>query len=105
MSDWAIRDLPRPCAFIQWKGTEVCADYLCVCGGQFHIDSDFAYFVQCHHCNRRYEVSAVIELREMDSSEEIGKDCKRDVDADDTDNDAAASSLVRELTKGESHAG
>lgn len=62
--------MDRPCAFIQWKGTDVCADYYCVCGEQFHLDVDFAYAVQCHHCGRRYEVSAMIELREMPPEEE-----------------------------------
>ena len=69
MSDWAIRNLPRPSAYIQWKGTQVCADYYCVCGGRFHVDADFAYAVQCPHCQRRYEVSSVIELREMPAGE------------------------------------
>lgn len=82
MSDWAIRDTPRPYAYIQWKGTEICADYYCVCGKQFHIDAEFAYYVQCHHCQRRYEVSSHIELREMAQSEEPDADCKVDEDAD-----------------------
>lgn len=69
MTDWAIRDLPLPNAFIQWKGTDVCADYYCVCGGQFHVDDDFVYAVQCPHCQRRFEVSAVVELREIPSNE------------------------------------
>lgn len=70
MSNWAIRELPRPNAFIQWKGTDVCADYYCVCGDQFHFDGEFAYAIQCPHCHHRYEVSAMIELREMTADEE-----------------------------------
>jgi hypothetical protein len=81
VNDWAIRELPRPSAFIQWKGTEVCADYYCLCGEQFHIDAEFAYYVQCHHCQRRYQVSSVIELREMSPEEEPDADCKVDEDA------------------------
>ena len=69
MGEWATRDLPRPCAFIQWKGTNVCADYYCVCGEQFHIDTDFAYAVKCPYCQRIYEVSAMIELRELKDGE------------------------------------
>lgn len=65
MSDWAIRELPEPHAFIQWKGTNVCGDYYCLCGDSFHVDADFAYAVQCPGCGRRYEVSSVIELREI----------------------------------------
>lgn len=69
MSDWTTRDLPRPCAFIQWKGTNVCADYYCICGNQFHVDSDFAYGVVCPHCKRRFEVSSMVELRELPKNE------------------------------------
>lgn len=63
--NWACRDLPLPCAFIQWKGTDVCMDCYCVCGEQIHIDADFAYAVKCHHCNRVYEMSAMVEMREI----------------------------------------
>ena len=72
MSNWSTRELPRPHAFIQWKGTDSCADYYCVCGEQFHIDSDFVYAVQCPYCNRRYEVSSMIELREMSKDDDFG---------------------------------
>jgi hypothetical protein len=60
----------RPSAFIQWKGTYVCLDGFCVCGKNFHLDADFAYAVSCPHCKRRYEMSAMIEMREMPDSEE-----------------------------------
>jgi len=69
MSDWSYRETPRPTTFIQWKGTDLCADFYCVCGNQFHIDSEFVYAVQCPHCERRYELSARLELREMPSEE------------------------------------
>lgn len=75
MSDWATRELLLPSAFIQWKGTDVCADYYCVCGESFHLDSDFAYAVQCPYCQRRYEVSSVIDLREM-LPEEVWEGCE-----------------------------
>jgi hypothetical protein len=70
MSKWATRDLPRPSAFIQWKGTDVCMDVWCSCGRNFHIDSDFAYAVQCRHCEKRFEMSAVIEMREIPQDED-----------------------------------
>lgn len=63
--NWATRKIPFPSAFIQWKGTDVCMDCFCVCGDSFHIDAEFAYAVQCPHCARRYEMSAMIEMREM----------------------------------------
>lgn len=63
--NWATRSLPRPCAFVQWKGTDVCMDVYCPCGDQFHIDADFTYAVQCPHCERVLEMSAMIEAREI----------------------------------------
>jgi hypothetical protein len=72
--NWATRDLPRPNAFIQWKGTNVCMDVYCVCGDQFHVDADFAYAVQCRHCGRVYEMSAMIEMRELKDGE-VWKGC------------------------------
>lgn len=70
MSNWATRKLEGPHAFIQWKGTNVCADYYCACGKHFHVDDYFAYAVQCPHCERRYEVSAMIEMRYMPPEEQ-----------------------------------
>lgn len=69
MSDWAIRDLPRPNAFIQWKGTDVCMDCYCTCGHQFHIDDDFAYAVKCPHCGQVFEMSSKIEMRPLAQGE------------------------------------
>lgn len=44
-------------------------DCYCVCGDQFHIDSDFTYAVRCRSCGRRYEMSAMIEMRKMPKNE------------------------------------
>jgi len=68
--NWSTRDLPRPNAFIQWKGTDVCMDCYCTCGEQFHIDADFAYAVQCRHCGRRFEMSSMVEMRELAPDEQ-----------------------------------
>jgi hypothetical protein len=59
----------RPYTFIQWKGTEVCMDVYCTCGDQFHIDGDFAYEVQCHHCGQIYEVGSRVVLTPLDESD------------------------------------
>jgi hypothetical protein len=75
---WAVRhfeNLQRPATFIQWKGTNVCMDFYCVCGEQFHLDAMFAYAVQCPHCDRRYEMSTNIEVREMPINE-VWKGCE-----------------------------
>lgn len=70
MSEWAIKDTPRPTSFIQWKGTNLCADFYCLCGEQFYVDASFAYAVQCPHCEKRYELSTRIEMRELPTEEE-----------------------------------
>jgi len=78
MNNWATRDLPRPNAFIQWKGTDVCMDCYCLCGDQFHIDADFAYAVKCPHCSRVYEMSAMIEMRQIKEEDWEGCEIKTD---------------------------
>lgn len=67
--NWACREIPRPCAFIQWKGTSVCMDCYCTCGEQMHIDSEFAYYVKCGGCGSIFEMSAMIEMRKLDEGE------------------------------------
>lgn len=72
---WVVRELPLPSAFIQWKGTDVCMDCYCTCGHSFHIDADFAYAVKCNKCGRVFELSAVIEMREL-GPQEIWDGCE-----------------------------
>lgn len=55
-----------PCAFIQWKGTDVCCDIECVCGSHLHFDGYFMYFVQCPHCKRVFETEVHIGLHEIE---------------------------------------
>jgi hypothetical protein len=73
-NNWATRQLPLPSAFIQWKGTDVCMDCFCLCGRGFHVDAEFAYAVKCPHCGRTYEMSAMIEMREV-SADEVWNGC------------------------------
>lgn len=56
---------PVPHAFIQWKGTNVCADLWCICGAQGHIDDEFMYFVRCIACGRVYRVGCHVTLYEV----------------------------------------
>ena len=51
-----------PRAFIQWKGTDVCADLLCECGARGHFDGTFMYHVKCALCCRVYDVGFYVEL-------------------------------------------
>lgn len=58
---------PKPGAFIQWKGTNVCMDFHCACGASSHVDADFAYAVRCPGCGRLYEMGVHIAAREVPS--------------------------------------
>jgi len=58
-----------PHGWIQWKGTDVCVDIRCSCGGVSHYDGDFMYYIQCPHCNKFYEVNGHIELIEVSKKE------------------------------------
>jgi hypothetical protein len=51
-----------PHAFIQWKGTDVCADLYCDCGAQYHVDGDFMYHVKCGECGRVYALNPYVAL-------------------------------------------
>lgn len=51
-----------PHAWIQWKGTNVCADIHCDCGHHSHIDEDFAYYVRCPKCHLVYAMGAYVKL-------------------------------------------
>lgn len=52
---------PVPNAFIQWKNTDLCMDFQCLCGAKCHFDGYFAYVVQCPHCRRQYSMPQIIQ--------------------------------------------
>jgi hypothetical protein len=54
----------KPHAWIQWKGTDVCADIHCSCGTHSHFDGDFMYFVRCPQCQKVWEVGTHVTLHE-----------------------------------------
>lgn len=54
----------KPHAWIQWKGTDVCADIRCACGESSHFDGDFMYFIRCPYCQKIWEVGTFITLHE-----------------------------------------
>lgn len=56
-------------AFIQWKGTDVCMDFRCECGGGGHVDAMFAYAVRCNDCGTVWEMPSVVFLRKAESSD------------------------------------
>ena len=64
---WDLQEVyeGQPHGWIQWKGTDVCMDIYCKCGQSFHIDSTFAYSVQCPKCDTCYHCNGHIELIEL----------------------------------------
>lgn len=51
--------------WIQWKGTEVCMDFHCVCGNHSHIDELGVYFIKCQSCGKVFMTNGHIELIEI----------------------------------------
>ena len=58
-----------PQAGIQWKGTDVCFDFYCICGVDSHFDGYHAYYVRCGHCGRTFRMPLTVELVEATGSE------------------------------------
>lgn len=63
---WAVHydgaDPPPPSLRAQWKGTDICADFLCECGARAHVDDGFVYAIECGVCHRRYLLDHRIAL-------------------------------------------
>lgn len=51
--------------FIQWKGTDLCMDFSCKCGGQNHFDGYFAYTIKCPDCGAVYKLNTSVEMNEI----------------------------------------
>ena len=52
----------KPHIWVQWKGTDVCADVHCSCGEMSHFDGDFFYFFRCPHCGQHWEVGTHVSI-------------------------------------------
>lgn len=50
-----------PYSFMQWKGTDVCMDFHCLCGAHHHVDGMFVYAIRCMPCGRLYEMPWYIQ--------------------------------------------
>ena len=59
--------MEAPYVFIQWKGTDVCLDFHCVCTADDsgHFDGYFAYYLRCRQCGRIYEMPSQLSLKEI----------------------------------------
>lgn len=58
-------------ASVQWKGTDVCLDFECVCGEYSHFDGFFAYAIECPYCERVYEMSPNIAVTEVSKDTDL----------------------------------
>ena len=67
-----FKDKPHIC--VQWKGTDVCCDIHCVCGGGGHFDGEFFYFFKCPDCGRYWEVGTHVAIYET-TKERAGDTC------------------------------
>lgn len=69
-SDWK-----RPSVYIQYKGSNICIDFHCLCDqenehtGVGHFDGDFAYALQCSRCGRVYEMPTELALTLVETTE------------------------------------
>jgi hypothetical protein len=61
----------RPCAWVQWKGTDVCMDISCDCGESWHLDSIGAYYVKCSACGKIFFCNGHIQLIEIENTEDF----------------------------------
>lgn len=52
-------------AFVQWKGTDLCADAHCECGARVHVCGDFMYFINCANCGKAYYMGSYVKLYEV----------------------------------------
>jgi len=64
--------------FIQWKGTDLCANFHCDCGYSGHVDGDFAYFVECGGCGAVYELGTQVIARRTTDADGEPTICFRD---------------------------
>lgn len=61
--------------YVQWKGTNVCADFWCPkCEATGHADAEFMYEIQCPDCGQLYRVSARVGIRAIEDSAKMMSD-------------------------------
>lgn len=73
-AEGSIKDGPH--GWIQWKGTDVCIDIHCPCGEHSHYDGDFAYAIQCPHCEKIYALGQCVPLIPLTEDQAAGFNVK-----------------------------
>lgn len=61
-------EVPGTNVFIQYKGTDLCADLYCDCGTHLHYDGYFAYAVKCWGCGSVWELPQMVTMKKVESS-------------------------------------
>ena len=61
--------------FIQWKGTDLCADFTCECGESYHIDAMFVYAIKCT-CGLTYEMPSHVTLLKIEKADGCCHHCE-----------------------------
>ena len=75
--EWEKLDVPH--IWIQWKGTDVCADVRCTCGNDedHHVDQSFFYEWKCPSCGKMWAIGCHVQMREILTSERLDTAVRR----------------------------
>lgn len=60
----------QPHVWVQYKGTNLCADFHCACGVRGHIDESFAYSVRCDSCGQIWVLPQTLTLTRLEDMPE-----------------------------------
>ena len=66
-NNYLIEESDKTPVYIQWKGTDVCLDFICPkCRASLHFDTYFLYNVKCGHCNKLFKLGYSVEVVEIE---------------------------------------
>lgn len=72
-SVYADERTPEPAeatVWVQYKGTNLCADFTCSCGATGHLDADFTYSVACGVCRQVWVLPQTLPLTRLEVADE-----------------------------------
>lgn len=59
-------------ADVQWKGTNICMDFVCPCGQDSHFDGFTFGYVKCFKCGQNFELDYRIAITQIDENKTHG---------------------------------
>jgi hypothetical protein len=65
-----LDDDTAPRVWMQWKGTDACFDFWCLCGAAGHFDGYFAYSVKCPKCGQVWALPRTLALVPIEATTE-----------------------------------